>query len=155
MVHLLLSVSRHRFTVMTHKMCLWFSNNWIRHSDWLWHKPRANPSKSSTVTNKYGERKLICVQNVQAIYNSAGSYPLLLQMYRALYISIRKWSGPHCMNPDIFLSIPFAQALSYWIKTAGEQQFSILATDSQSDWGLCFDWDILTHTDSWIWTTLV
>lgn len=42
-----------------------------------------------------------------------------------------------------FLLSNFAQALSGWMESTNEQQFSSLTTDSQSDWA------ILTHSGSW------
>ena len=49
------------------------------------------------------------------------------------------------LESDIFAHSKIAQALSVWMESVCEQQFPSLATDSQLDLGLDFDWAILTH----------
>ena len=43
------------------------------------------------------------------------------------------------------LESKIAQDLSDWMESVRKQQFSNLATESQLDLGLDFDWAILTH----------
>lgn len=59
-------------------------------------------------------------------------------------IALHVWIMIFCPS---FLAKKNSQALSNRMETVGES----LATDSQLDWVLCFDYAILTHSGSWFW----